>query len=331
METFLNLLTAIFYVAAQHGEELCLNVENNKLYKVVDRDGGVITLLPLDGNEAPTAHFSEASLIFRNDITDRSAKIGKLTAKNGLTTGKLRDNYGIITGKSTDAQRIDNSLETASTTDTKRMLNGIATEQQRLYIGAGKTNLPRLSTLYAGELAVVLADIEAAMDKILFSTDKDATIRKTVSNYNDAKKYAAAGNLYELKLLLKSLQGRIAKQAAMGKGVEKMERKQTLKKRIVNGLIITCFVVVSLFYFRPWQHTTTPASSPTLLTASAKPGTHDPGADARALVDAAIAEFERTTGKKIYPAGRECLQRTAARLGLTTQQQMLNLIKSNVK
>ena len=79
MNTFLNMLTAIFYIAEQHGEELTYNAENNKIYKVLDRSAGVFTLLPLDGSEPPTYRFSQASLIFRADIAERSAKIGKIT------------------------------------------------------------------------------------------------------------------------------------------------------------------------------------------------------------------------------------------------------------
>jgi hypothetical protein len=318
------------YIAEQHGEELTYNAENNKIYKVLDKSAGVFTLLPLDGSEPPTSHFSEASLIFRADIANRTAKIGKITDRNGITTGAEQHDNGTEMENTTGAKRLINGRETEPTTDAKRIINGIASEQQRLYIGAGKTNLPKISGLYSGELAVVLADIEAAMDKILFNTDKEATIRKTVGNYNDAKKYAAAGNLYELKLLLKNLQGRIAKQAAIGKGVEKMEHKAQLKKRVVNVLIIMVFAAATLFYFRPWQHRTTPASAPTLLASTIQKATTDPGTDGGEL-DRAIAAFERETGKKIYPAGRVCLQRAAAKHGLTTQQQLLNLIKSNVK
>ncbi len=322
MNTFLNLLTAIMYIAEQHGEELTYNAENNKIYKVIDKSAGVFTLLPLDGSEPPTSHFSEASLIFRNDIAERSAKIGKITAINGLTTGEERSNNGATTATITAAQRIENSPTTAQ----QRNNNGTATEQQRQFIGFGTVNLPRVSGLYAGELAVVLADIEAALDKIFFNTNKEATIKKYIARYDDIKRYAAAGNLYECKLALKSLTGTIEKQKAMQKGVDKMERKATLKKRLINALIIFVFAAAGVLYFRPWKHSPTP----TPQAATVKTATHDPGADGGEL-DAAIAEFEKQTGKKIYPAGRACLQRTAARLGLTTQQQYLKLIKTNVK
>lgn len=324
-ETFLNILAAILYIGEKHGEKLCYNAETRQICRVLSHDGSVFTLLPTAGAEAPTSYFNESSLIFRTDISERSAKIGKLTANIGITTGEQRSDNGTTTATITAAKRIDNG----STTAQERNNNGTATEQQRQYIGFGTVNLPRVSGLYAGELAVVLADIEAALDKIFFNTNKEATIKKYIARYDDIKKYAAAGNLYECKLALKSLTGTIEKQKAMQKGVDKMERKATLKKRLINALIIFVFVAVAIVYFRPWKHRHT-ASAPTPQAATIKTATHDPRTDAGEL-DAAIAEFERATGKKIYPAGRACLQRTAAKLGLTTQKQIQELIKQNVK
>lgn len=318
----LNMLAAIMYIAEKHGETLCYNAETNKMYKVQDRSAGIITLLPLDGKEAPTANFTDASLIFRTDIENRSAKIGLFTAKNGITTGNSRDNNGIITGSLTASQQEGDGDETGSA----QAANGNTTEADRRTIGAGTVNLPRISPLYSGNLGAVLYDIEAALDRIFNATNKEATIKKYIDKYEQVKRLAQAGQLYELKLVLKSLLGTIEKQRAMLKGVEKYDNKQKLKKRVINGLIVSAFVVGALFYFRPWKSRPTPTPPAATIQAA----THDPGADGGEL-DAAIAEFEKQTGKKIYPAGRACLQRTAAKLGLTTQQQYLKLIKTNVK
>lgn len=320
MEMLLNLLNAIFYIAEQHGEELTFNADTNKIYKVIDRSSGVFTLLPLDGSDAPISIFSEQSLIFRNDIAGRSAKLGRITAKNGLTTGEQRIDNGNETEPGTDAERVENGSITAL----KRTNNGSGTDTQRHTIGAGTVSLPRISQLYTGELAAILAEIEAALDRIFLSTNKDVTIKKYIEKYNNIKRLAQAGQIYELKLVLKSLQGTIEKQKAMQKGAAKFEFKQTLKKRAINVLIIMVFVAIALLYFRPWKHTDTTASS-----------TPTPPAEISGVTlstfDKAIADFERATGKKIYPAGRECLQRTAAKLGLTTQKELMELIKQNVK
>lgn len=325
-ETFLNILAAILYIGEKHGEQLCYNTETRQICRVLSHSDGVFTLLPTAGDTAPTSYFNEASLIFRNDISERSEKIRKLTAVNGLTTGEERSDNGTPTATITAAQRIENG----HTTVQQRNGNGTATEQQRQYIGFGTVNLPRVSPLYAGELAVVLSDIEAALDKIFFNTNKEATIKKYIARYDDIKKYAAAGNLYECKLALKSLTGTIEKQKAMQKGVDKMERKATLKKRLVNALIIFVFALGAVFYFRPWNWTKTDdtaAASPTpppAMAATVHTATGSP-------FDLAVSEFEQETGKKIYPGGRACLQSTAARLGLTTKQDIKNLIKKNVQ
>ena len=321
--TFLNILTAIMYIAEKNGEEICFNAENNKLYKIVDRSAGVVTLLPLDGTEPPTSLFSEQALITRNDIANRTAKIGRITAQNSITTGTERNNNGSATEIMTAQERDVDGINTGKIRDN----NGITTAAQQLTIGAGTVSLPRISQLYTGELAVVLSNIEAALDRVFLSTTKEATIKKYIEKYDNVKKLAQAGQLYELKLVLKSLQGTIEKQKAMQKGAAKYEFKQTLKKRIVNALIITVFAAAALFYFRPWQRPTpTPSAAATVHT-----GTHDPGTDGGSAFDAAVLEFEATTGKKIYPGGRACLQRTAARLDLTTKKEIVELIKDNVK
>ena len=326
-ETFLNILAAILYIGERNGEQLCYNSETRQICRVLSHEGGVFTLLPTAGADAPTSYFNEGSLIFRADISERSAKIGKITAINGLTTGEQQIDNGATTATIMEAQRIENSPTTAQ----QRNNNGSATEAQRQYIGFGTVNLPRVSCLYAGELAVVLADIEAALDKIFFATNKEATIKKYIARYDNIKKMAAAGNLYECKLALKSLQGTIEKQKAMQKGVDKMERKAILKKRILNGLIIFVFAAAAaVVYFRPSQwikNDDTAAASPTppaLMAATVHTAAGSP-------FDLAVSEFEKETGKKIYPGGRACLQSTAARLGLTTKQQIKELIKQNVK
>lgn len=325
-ETFLNILAAILYIGEQNGQKLCYNAETRQICRVLSHEGGVFTLLPTAGADAPTSYFNEGSLIFRADISERSAKIGKLTANNGLTMGDNRIMNGSATATTTAAQQIENSSTTAS----QRNSNGTATEQQRQYIGFGTVNLQRVSQLYAGELAVVVADIEATLDRIFYATNKEATIKKYIARWDNIKKMAAAGNLYECKLALKSLQGTVEKQKAMQKGVDKMERKLILKKRLVNGLIIFVFAAAALVYFRPWQWIKTDdtaAASPTppeLIAATVRTAAASP-------FELAVAEFEKETGKKIYPAGRACLQSTAARLGLTTTKQIKELIKQNVK
>lgn len=49
------------------------------------------------------------------------------------------------------------------------------------------------------------------------------------------------------------------------------------------------------------------------------------------LFSEAIAEYEQTTGRKIYPSGREFLRKAAEKQGLQTKDEVLSLIKYNEK
>lgn len=316
----LNMLAAIMYIAEKLGETLCYNAETNKIYKVTDNSAGIITLLPLDGKEAPTANFSDASLIFRADIENRSAKIGLLSAKNGITTGNLQDKNGITTGYLTDKKQDADGGETGSA----QAVNGNTTESDRRTIGAGTVNLQRISPLYSGNLGAVLYDIEAALDRIFNATNKEATIKKYIEKYEQVKRLAQAGQLYELKLVLKSLLGTIEKQRAMVKGADKYERKQTLKKRLINALIIFVFAAAGVLYFRPWKSRPTPTPQAATIQAA----THDPGADGSDF-EAALAEFTAAhPSKKIYPAGLACLRRACKG---KNKSECLTIINYNVK
>lgn len=321
-DTLINILAAIFYIAEKQGEPLCYNAETRQICRIIDDSCGVFSLLPAGATEeSPTLHFSAASIITHRDLVERSAKIGLLSAHNGLTTGEHRIQNNGETETATDLQRIENS----HTTGCEQENNGRETEEKRRVIGFGTVNLPRVSVLYSGEQAKVLAQIEAALDKIFNNTNKEATIKKYIAKYDNIQRMAAAGSLYELKLALNSLLGTIEKQKAMQRGVEKMERKATLKKRAVNALIIFVFAVAALFWLRPWNWGQSDG-----CTVAASPTAPAIGANLSPF-DLAIREFETETGKKIYPGGRACLQSAAARLGLTTKKQIKELIKQNVK
>lgn len=49
------------------------------------------------------------------------------------------------------------------------------------------------------------------------------------------------------------------------------------------------------------------------------------------IFEQAVTEYERTTGRKIYPTGREFLRKAAEKQGLQTKDEVLNLIKYNEK
>lgn len=49
------------------------------------------------------------------------------------------------------------------------------------------------------------------------------------------------------------------------------------------------------------------------------------------FIDAAFQRYEDSTGKKLYPKGRQCLRDKAILDGLTTEDAVINLIKENEK
>lgn len=321
METILNILSAIFYIAETQGQELCLSTETGTIYRVLEKGSGTFTLLSLGEDEAATSYFSADSLIFRTDILQRSEKIGKLTARISLTMGQQQSDNGTETEIIMGNQRNNNGNETA----TSRSNNGGALARQQQLIGEGKVNLPRISTLYTGQISVVLYDIEEALNRIFFATNKDETIKKFIAKYNQVVNLAKCGQLYELNQILKSLLGTIEKQKAMGRGVEKMNAKQKVKETFIKALIVIFFVAFGVLWFwRPWRATKEQeATTPTEQSAPAPTATTKGGA-----FEEALAEFQATTGKKIWPKGEECLRRACKG---KNKKQCLAIIKENVK
>ena len=306
-------LTALFFLAEKNGAELCLNPEDGKIYAVKEHDKNAASLLPLNGDPAPVVFFNPEKLIFRNDFKIRPEINGILTGFNGIITGKQRDNNGIITGKNTDFEQYDNGSESAAA----RTFNSVNTIEERNVVGKGKVNLPRFSDMYSGEIYAAAVQVEALIDKIIFATNKPETIKKIISHYESAKKAAAKGNLFLLKQIEKTLCGIVEKQKAIAKGVEKMNFKAQVKKRVIKCLTIAALLSGIIIYF---IHFRAPAPTPqkdyTVIAVNS-------------IFDDAVVEFELQTGKKIYPKGRECLARACR--NCKTKKECLTIIKANVK
>ena len=156
------------------------------------------------------------------------------------------------------------------------------------------------------------------MDKIFAATNKQPTIEKTVENYHNAKKFAKNGQIYELKQLVARLQGRIAKQSAMQKGKDTMAAQQTARRKMwisaaIAVIIALVYIGISNIEKRPYTQTETDIQTEFAELSE---------------LDKAIMEWERTTGKKIYPKGRECLARSTKGM---TKDQIIRVIQQNVK
>ena len=73
----LQLLNAVFFLAAAQGKELCLDSEDGNIYEVKARTGNDVTLLPIGGgegtgNDTPIFNLNPARLIFRDGLFSRS-------------------------------------------------------------------------------------------------------------------------------------------------------------------------------------------------------------------------------------------------------------------
>lgn len=300
----IQLLSAIFYLAEMQGREMCYNPNDGNIYIVKQKGSGSVAYLPL-GREGDTQifDFNPSSLIFRADLADGTEINGILTENNGIET---------------DFQQTTQQAANSATTAPKQRDNSTITAAAQNYIGVGKVDLPKFSSLYTGETAKYVAQIENLLDKIFAATNKPQTIEKTIENYHNAKKLAKNGQLYELKQLAERLQGRIAKQSAMQKGKDAMAAQQTARRKMLLSAVIA--IVIAVLYFaipkienRPHTQTETD-----IRTESA----------ALSPLDAAIAEWESKTGKKIYPKGRECLAKATKGM---TKAQIIKVIEKNVK
>ncbi len=299
----IQLLNAVFFLAAAQGKEMCYNPTDGLIYEVKSRSKTDVTLLPIVGDKTPIFDFNPANLIFRNDILERSANIGVLTANNGIETDLQQTIQQPKNGVVSEPKQIGQRQETAATQN---------------YIGIGKVDLPRFSSLYTGETAKVSIQVENLLDKIFIATNKPQTIEKTVENYHNAKKLAKNGQIYELKQLAERLQGRIAKQSAMQKGKDTMAAQQAAKRKMLVSVgiaVIVAVIYLGIANFTKHRYTQTETDIQTEFSELS-------------TLDQAIKEWETKTGKKIYPKGRECLARSTKGM---SKDQIINLINKNVK
>lgn len=300
----IQLLHAIFYLAETQGKEMCYNPNDGNIYVVKQKGRECVTILPL-GREEDTQIFdlNPATLIFRADLASGTEFNGIFTENNGFETALQQ----------TIQQTANRVVSVSKETD-----NSNITAISQNYIGVGKVDLQRFSNLYTGETAKYCAQIENLLDKIFAATNKPQTIEKTIENYHNAKKLAKAGQLYELKQLAERLQGRIAKQAAMQKSKDAMAAQQTARRKMLLSAAIA--IVIVILYFAIPKIENRPYTQPET----------DIRTEAAILspLDAAIAEWEKATGKKIYPKGRECLAKVTKGMN---KDQCFKVIQQNVK
>ena len=75
----IQLLSAVFFLAEMQGKEMCYNPNDGCIYQVKARSKADVTLLSLGGGEpTPIFDLNPDTLIFRDDLAERSANIGIL-------------------------------------------------------------------------------------------------------------------------------------------------------------------------------------------------------------------------------------------------------------
>lgn len=307
-----ELLNAVFFLAAKQGLEFCINPEEGKIYEVKNRSKADVTLLPLGEMDNPIFDFNPEKLVFRNNLTERSLNIAPESLENAFGTLTERTDIHSAKVEPTQKKREDCISETKN--------NVIEPQYVRDYIGVGKVDLPKFSKLYTGETAKVSAQVEDLLDKIFSATNYPKTIDKTVENYHTAKKLAKEGKIYELKQLAERLQGRINKQGAMQSAMNTMAAQTQAKRKMLISAAIAA--TAALLYFG------IPHIIPKTTDTQVKTEFYSATLSTNSELDAAIAEWERTTGKKIYPKGRECLERATKGM---TKKQIIKVINQNVK
>lgn len=311
-----NTIKTVFALAAMQGKNLCFSPADGEFFEVAKRDSDGCTLYPLNrvGDEpcTPIFYLNPDQLIFNEDLFAESQKNAFQTLRNAIETQSKRSDNADETQFSTPSERSDNADETQPT--------ALISQDQHGVIGKGKVNLPRFSYLYSGDVAVISERIEDYLDKIFASTNYAPTIKKTIANYQTAKKLAMQGNLYDLNTLSFRLLGRLNKQRAMESAMDTVAARRLARRKMTISIALTVMIVAAYFV---WQYY--PSDSDTPQTESASVAVPSP----ESVFDIAIDEWQRTNNRKIYPAGRECLRKACA--GLTDKTAIIQVINNNMK
>lgn len=308
---FILFLKVIFFFAAKLKTELCYDPDDCEIYQVTKRGETGCTLLPLHGADAPIVDFNPDKLIFCNNLSERSEIIGNFIGFDNIEKienqpkGQFSNKTPTVLNENTGRAKTDRLT--------------LQKEKERDFIGIGKVDLPRFSILYTGETAKVSELIENLLDKVFSATNKQQTIEKSIEDYNAAKKYAKSGQIYELKQLAERLQGRINKQTAIQNAKDTMAAQQAARKKMIFSSVAV--VVIALLYFgiTHFNQNMPSVQAETEITVTSTPLSE---------LDKAIIEWEHSTGKKIYPAGRKCLEKKCKGMN---KDQIIRVINQNIK
>lgn len=310
------LVKALLYVAERNNIHLSIDPDDGNVYEIGEEGEGITRLHPINDPAQTVIIYDPSRLVTLNNATALHQYC------NGITTALQRASIG----RETALQQA--TIET--TTGEQRIANGFATDTERELIGAGKVNLPQFSTNCQPEVEGVARKIENLLRRAISATNKAQTLENLMTIHRDAAKYAAAGNIFKLNQIESRLRGIVAKQGAI------KTSEQTLARRRRRRVLLTKIAIAVVFAAAVglWGYlkigTLTTNAPPQSTAASPTPPTEIP--DTTTALAAAFAEYEATTGKRIYQGGRDCITRAAIAAGVQdNKEKIIKIIKDNIK
>lgn len=311
------LITALLYVAEKSNIRLAIDPDDGKVYEVGEEGEELTRLHPISDPSQTVVEYD----------AERLVTLHNATALQRYCNGYLTEWQRLAIGRETALQRA--AIGTA--TDEQRIANGFTTDAEQELIGAGKVNLPPFSTNCPPEVEGVARKIEQLLRRAISNTNKPATLETLMQYHRDAAKYAAAGNIFKLNQIEARLRGVVAKQGAIKTSEQTIARRR--RRRVLLTKIAVAVVFAAAFGWWSWWKLTAPTTNaPPPITADSSP---TPPTESPAKTDAlaaAFAEFESSTGKRIYQGGRDCITRAAIAAGIENDKdKILKIIIDNVK
>lgn len=308
-------------------KNLVLDPADGKFYLIRERTPELVRLSPLADLSRQVVLYEPAALLYLNKIED-------IRHTNGIKTDFKR----IENGTTTDQQRTDNDVGTAQerddngqTTDNQPRAICCKLEEQQQLIGAGKVNLKPFAEASPVEVQDVARRIEALLARALDGTNKPATIENLMRLHKQAATLAAAGNIFKLKQTEQRLRGIVNKQAAMRASEKTVKRRQRRRQFLIK-IFVSLFVIsagagVMIVKKRAAAPSVTSREQEAVTTVKASSASLSP-----TPLQAAFAEYEKESGRKLYPGGRACIERAAKSSGfLNDKNKIKKLIYQNTK
>lgn len=308
-------------------KNLVLDPTDGKFYLIRERTPELVRLSPLADLSRQVVLYEPAVLLYLSKIED-------IRHTNGIKTDLKR----VENGTTTDEQRTDNDVGTAqersengTTTDEQPRAIGYELDEQQQLIGAGKVNLKPFAEASPVEVQDVARRIEALLARALDGTNKPATIEKLMQMHKQAATLAAAGNIFKLKQTEQRLRGIVNKQAAIRASEKTVKRRQRRRQFFIK-IFVSLFVIsagagVMIVKKRAAAPSAPIRESEAVTTVKASAVSLSP-----TPLEIAFAEYEKESGRKIYPGGRACIERAAKKYGiLSDKNKIKKLIYQNTK